>query len=75
MLTILSVRSCGIQLRTILQEMLEIYIFDTSLKITNLRLQAQLPGVNEIKTTFAPYLFIPHIGLTLANIMVAKCPR
>ena len=40
------------------QEMLKISILDTSLKITDLRLQPQLPGTNELM----PFLFIQLIS-------------
>ena len=39
---------CGIHLRTISQEMLEITILVISLKITNLRLQPHILGANEL---------------------------
>ena len=40
-------RSCGIHLRVILQEMLKISSLDMNLNITNLRLQLHFPGANE----------------------------
>ena len=43
-----SMRSWGIHLRAIPQQMLRIFILDMSLKITNWRLQSHLPGDNEL---------------------------
>ena len=43
-----SVRSCGICLLLILQEMLKISIPGMSLKLTNSRLQSHLPGANKL---------------------------
>ena len=40
---------CGINLRAISQEMLKMYILDTSLKIINLRPQPHTPVANELK--------------------------
>ena len=44
-----SVRSCGIHLRTTLQQMLMMSILSMCLKITNLRVQLHLPGTNELR--------------------------
>ena len=42
-----SVRSCGIHLRLITDEMLKISLLDVSLKIIDLKLQPHLPGASE----------------------------
>ena len=42
-------RYCGIHLSAVSQEIINIYILDMSLKITNLNVQLHLPGVNEFK--------------------------
>ena len=41
-------KPCGIQLRVIPQEMLKIFILDTSLKITNWRLQLHVSRAKEL---------------------------
>ena len=43
-----SARSCGIHLRAISQQMPKISIVDVSSKITNLRLQQNLPGASDL---------------------------
>ena len=50
-----SVRSCGLHMRAISQEILNIFILDMSLKITNIGLQPHLSGANELS----------HSGLTI----------
>ena len=52
-----SVRSFGICLRAILQQMLEISIFDTSLKIIDHSLQPYLPGANMLTIVFLSDIF------------------
>ena len=51
-----SVRSYGIHLKAISQEMLKISVFDMSLKMSNLRLQPHLPGANELTMEFHFFL-------------------
>ena len=59
-----SVRSCGIQMKTILQEILKISILDMKLKITDLKITAL--WVNELRTKIILWTHdahgIPHIS-------------
>ena len=56
-------KSCGIHLTAMLQEMLKISILDISLKISYLRLQLHLPEVSELKKFSWSYC-MPEVHFT-----------
>ena len=58
----------GIQLRASSQEMLKIYILQTSVKMTNLRIQPHLPGTNELTLSMREP---SYLGLIKFYIMAA----
>ena len=64
-----SVRSCDIPLWAVSQEVHNISILDLSLKITNLRSQLHLPGVNEFIKTSVNYLLY---GCLKMNLQIYK---
>ena len=53
-------KSCGIHLRTISQEMFKISILDMSVKLDNLRLQLHLPRANVLITSQC----VTHLDIT-----------
>ena len=71
-------KSCGIHITVISQEMLEISLLDMPLKITYLRLQAYLPGVNELATKSITWWIryahseVPTRKLNSPNCFVAR---
>ena len=61
---------CGIQLRTISQEMVKVHIIDTGLKMTNVRSQPDLLGADEL--THLPYVVYKHMYMVIMAVMISK---